>query len=289
MTEKITELWKRMPKPSGERMKKAASAASTLLLAAAVILCVWVAVQVQTVGYVTIGGRSLFRVVTGSMEPTISTGALLVSRQTDIEKIQPGDIICYRSDKAETKGWVITHRVVGVFTQNGETYLETRGDANTAVDSGYVTRENLIGRVSWYSGSGSSAAKAVSALSSPTGFMALILLPCLLIAGMIMSRSVKSLRAEIRNLTEEEQKAKAQNTPPDSQLAAWGITPEEYAQMRDRILRELMAQRESMLEALRLQLLQELQQGETHENREIRTAAGLEEDLGTAEGTIEKT
>lgn len=289
MTEKLTKIWKRIPKPPKQKLKKAASAASTLILAAAVVLCVWVAAQVQTVGYVTIGGRSLFRVVTGSMEPTISTGALLVSRETDIEEIQPGDIICYRSGSDAGKGWVITHRVVSVLSVDGETCLETRGDANSAVDSGYVTRENLIGRVSWYSKSGSSAAKAVSALSSRTGFMALILFPSLLIAGTIMSCSVNSLRREIRNLTEEERKARTQNTPPEPQLAAWGITPEEYARMRERILRELMAERESMLEALRLRLSEELQQGETHENREIHAPAGLGKDPGPSEGALEKT
>lgn len=281
---------KRMPRISPEGAKKAASVASTLILAAAIVLCVFVAVQVQTVGYVSIGGKSLFRVVTGSMEPTISTGALLVSRQTEINSIRVGDIICYRSENTATKGWVITHRVVGVIREDGETYLETKGDANTAVDSSYVTRENLIGRVSWYSKEGSSAAKAVSALSSRMGFMSLILFPCLLIAGIIMSRSVSSIRREIDNLKQEERKAEAQKeTDPDPRLAAWGITPEEYAQMRERILRELMAERETMLQMLRLQLSKELQQGETHENREIHAAAGLETDRKPAEGTIDQT
>ena len=65
---------------------------SSVFLALAASLCLIFAVQVATRGYVTIGGRSLFRVVTGSMEPTISVGAVLVCKDTEIEQIQKGDI-----------------------------------------------------------------------------------------------------------------------------------------------------------------------------------------------------
>lgn len=249
------------------RSGRAASLLSSLLLAAAVLICAAVVFQVRTAGYVSVFGRSLFRVVTGSMEPTVPIGSLLLSRKTDIDEIEVGDIICYRSEDDATNGWVITHRVVRVFTKDGETCLETKGDANTSSDDGFVTRDNLIGRVTWYSERGSFAAKAVSALTSKAGLMTLILLPCLLFAGVAMSRAVKSLRREINDLKSESRTAEEKPQAPSA-----GISPGEYAEMRERILRELAAERETMLRELSLRLSEELQQGETHEDQETQAA-----------------
>ena len=286
----LTACWRKLSeKMRTEKAKKAVSAASVLLLAAAVLLCVTVMIQVRTVGYVSIGGRSLFRVVTGSMEPTISTGALLMTEQVKIDDIQVGDIVCYRSENPTMDGLVITHRVTAVL--HGETtYLETKGDANAVVDSQYVSDRNLIGRVCWFSKEGSVMARVISALSSGTGFMALILFPSLLIAGMLMSRSVRSIRREIEDLTRLEREAEAgTQSEEQKQLAAWGITPEEYAEMRERIVRELMAERETILEMLRIQLAQELQQGEDHEHQEIHAETGFRESRSLSEGAKETT
>ena len=57
----------------------------TVLLILVVLLCLFVTVQVVSQGYVNVAGYSLFRVVTGSMEPTIPVGALLVSQQVDMQ------------------------------------------------------------------------------------------------------------------------------------------------------------------------------------------------------------
>ena len=68
----------------------------TAVLALTVGLCLYVVIQVASVGYANLGGFMMFRVVTGSMEPTIPTGALLVAREVDIESIQLNDIICFQ-------------------------------------------------------------------------------------------------------------------------------------------------------------------------------------------------
>ena len=79
------------------RKDKIANGVASLMLVIAVVLCITVIAQVLSTGYVTIFGRSLFRVVTGSMEPTISTGALLVSKEAEIDEIELNDIICFSS------------------------------------------------------------------------------------------------------------------------------------------------------------------------------------------------
>lgn len=268
-----------------KRAGKILSAASTALLVLALVLALLVAVQVRQNGFVSMGGRSLFRVVTGSMEPTISAGALLICRETPAEDIRVGDIICYRSTDGATAGWIITHRVVRILESGGSIYFETRGDANAVSDGGFVSAETLVGRVAWYSAPDSFYAKAVSALSSKIGFLALILLPCLIVAGVLLGRSVKSLRQELNTLLRLEQKEAIQSEC----YRTWGITEEEYTQMRQRIYWELLAEKDAIMEAVRRQLAEEENQGETHEDQVFQLNTGAEKGWEQPEKTAEKT
>lgn len=171
---------------------------TSLLLAAAILLCLLVSLQVRTRGYVDIGGFSLFRVVTGSMEPTISAGELLLCHATQIESVTTGDIVCYRTELSAIKGAVVTHRVVETGTdKEGRAYLVTQGDANLVADADLVRKDDLIGRVVWYSGKESVLNDALSFLTSKVGFLTCIVLPVLLAAGLILQSAVKNLYQEI--------------------------------------------------------------------------------------------
>lgn len=250
---------------AGKRREKFWSALSYGVLAVMVVLTVYVLVQVRTNGYVSIAGKSLFRVVTGSMEPTVPTGALLVADKRDIEEIEPGDIICFRSVDAQTRGWIITHRVVDRMEEDGQICLETKGDANSVVDVSYVTGSNLIGKVIWYTGRDNLFSQIISFLTGGTGFMALILFPCLLIAGILLGNSVKSIRAEMDLLIREEARLnqeKAQRQEPVQTSVSGGMTEEELAQLREQILQELLKDKEALMQEVRKQLAGEVQQGE---------------------------
>ena len=81
-------------------------------------------------------------VMSGSMEPSISTGSVcFVSTKTKYDSIEEDDIITYNLLTAK-----ITHRVVEI-NKNG---LITKGDSNTSRDLGYVTPENYYGKVLWH-------------------------------------------------------------------------------------------------------------------------------------------
>jgi len=95
-------------------VQKRISALVTVLLILTVLFCLFVVIQVMSKGYVNIGGYMMFRVVTGSMEPTISVGALLVTKEVDIDTVQLNDIVCFHTQEAEIWGKVVTHRVIGV-------------------------------------------------------------------------------------------------------------------------------------------------------------------------------
>lgn len=206
---------------------------SNLALVISVIICVSVVTQVMTNGYAQIGGISLFRIVTGSMEPEIPVGSIIVCQETDIEQIQVNDIVCFRSLSSIIKGETVTHRVIDI-TQNseGELLLVTRGDANLSADTEYVTRSNLIGKVNYYSKETNIMASFVNILTDRVGFLILILMPTLLIAGFILRSCMMNIRQELDRI-EEENRRKEQEK---SQL----YTTEEYAAMLERIKSELV-------------------------------------------------
>ncbi|MBQ7670609.1 MAG: signal peptidase I [Clostridia bacterium] len=184
---------------------------SMTILAISVLVCVIVTVQTLTNGYVNIFGYSVFRVVTGSMEPTIPVGAVLLSRSADVDEIEVGDIICFRSRESSHYGSIVTHRVVSISEdESGKKYLESRGDANYSSDPYFVQAENLIGKVIWYTGKEGVFSKVLSFASGKIGFLALIVIPILLIAGLILYGVGRNIRGELDDALDKLSKRKRQ-------------------------------------------------------------------------------
>ena len=67
-------------------------------------------------------------IVSGSMEPTIQTGAFILVHFSDFEDCEVGDVITYYHPGFDE---LATHRIV----EKGEDYYWTKGDANTARDN----------------------------------------------------------------------------------------------------------------------------------------------------------
>ena len=96
-------------------IKRKINALITILLVFAVLLCLWITIQVIGQGYANVFGFSMFRVVTGSMEPTMPVGTLLICKETEMGEIGAGDIICFRAQESAIFGQIVTHRVTGIF------------------------------------------------------------------------------------------------------------------------------------------------------------------------------
>ena len=92
----------------------------------------------------SIMGNKFFTVLTGSMEPTIMTGDLIISKETPPEEIREGDIITFGSLNSNN---ITTHRVKEVINIDGKIEYVTQGDANNVQDPNNVTEEVLIGKV----------------------------------------------------------------------------------------------------------------------------------------------
>ena len=174
-----------------------AAAIALILVSVFVLLCVVLtpAGQVpQVLGY------SVFRVITGSMEPEIPQDALLVVKKTEPEAVQPGDVISFFSPDPALEGAVNTHRVVRVEQHGGDTWFITKGDANDIEDSYPLNARLLVGKAVFVS---ARLGVAVSLLSNPLVFGAVIMLPLLVILLMNLFRAVR-LAADIAKKEEEE-------------------------------------------------------------------------------------
>lgn len=179
------------------------AAAIALILASVFVLLSVVLTPAGQVPQVL--GYSVFRVMTGSMEPEIRSDSLLVVKKIPPEDIVPGDVISFFSPDPMLEGAVNTHRVVRIEKENGRTQFITKGDANVIEDTYPTDASALVGRVVFKSyGLG----KAVSLLSNPLVFGIIILLPLLVILLMNLYRAVR-IAADIAKKEEEEAVRKA--------------------------------------------------------------------------------
>jgi len=81
-------------------------------------------------------------VVTGSMEPSIHPGDLVVIAPAEPEDLVPGDVVAYIGED----GSLVVHRLVAVTREGGRLVLMTKGDANPATDPPF-TEERLVGKI----------------------------------------------------------------------------------------------------------------------------------------------
>lgn len=207
----------------------------TVLLIFAVLLCLWVIFQVIGKGYVNLFGYSMFRVVTGSMEPTIPVGSLLICKQIDMETVQVGDIICFHAQESAIFGQMVTHRVTGIFSAaDGRLLFETRGDANLVADGFMVSRTNFVGKVVWYTGASNVLSSILSFFSNKIGFLACIVVPILILGGLLMKECVSNIRIELQKAMEELEREPVLEEPLIE------LTEEERNEMYERIRAELI-------------------------------------------------
>ncbi|WP_179298893.1 signal peptidase I [Evansella halocellulosilytica] len=87
----------------------------------------------------SIFGFQLLQVLTGSMEPHLNPGDIVVIKKDN--GIQVNDVITYKNPE----NIYVTHRVVDVVEKNNEILFQTRGDANNIVDQDFVSSDQLLG------------------------------------------------------------------------------------------------------------------------------------------------
>jgi signal peptidase I len=86
-------------------------------------------------------------VMSGSMEPTIATGDVVVIQSIRPSQVRVGDVVTFRDPRHH--GRLITHRVRGLRFVGAGARVTTKGDANTSVERWKIARDGWIGRVAY--------------------------------------------------------------------------------------------------------------------------------------------
>lgn len=170
--------------------------AFTAVLILVISASAWLAISARKSGGTPeILGRKLMIVLSGSMEPAIKTGDVIVVGPVRPGEVKVGDIVTYR--KPEDPKAFITHRVVSIQPQAVQPLFVLRGDANQAEDVHPVPGALLAGKYEWripYGG------YVVNFAKSKAGMAVLILVPALLFIA-------AELKSMLRAWEQQERKA----------------------------------------------------------------------------------
>ena len=95
----------------------------------------------------SIGGNAPLIVLTGSVDPTIKAGDLIVTKKVDAKDVKVDDVISFFDPEGNGSS-IVTHRVIGIEIDetSGEIFFRTQGDNNDIADMTPVSEKNLVGR-----------------------------------------------------------------------------------------------------------------------------------------------
>ncbi len=126
------------------------------------------------------GSLHLLTVLSGSMEPEMHAGDVIVSTKVDPENIAVGDIITFRLNSDDDPNRFVTHRVIEITERDGYLQFKTKGDANEDPDSGAIAESQVVGKVVFiipYIGHIGNFARSI------LGYIVFIVIPALLLIG----------------------------------------------------------------------------------------------------------
>lgn len=92
-----------------------------------------------------IAGLRAFIVSSGSMEPTIKTGSLVITQHIQPSHLNPNDIITFIAPTKEHE--FVTHRIQSTEQAGNLTRLKTKGDHNKSTDNWTLAGGGVVGKV----------------------------------------------------------------------------------------------------------------------------------------------
>jgi signal peptidase len=141
------------------------------------------------------GNYKVMTVLSGSMDPNIKMGSVVVVKPVQDYKI--GEVITfgpYSKTKAPT-----THRIYDIRVVDGQPLYITKGDANDAPDPKEIQKKDVVGKVLLsvpYMG------YAVDFAQKPLGFALIIIVP----AAIIVYDEIKKIFSELKKKKKTEEK-----------------------------------------------------------------------------------
>jgi signal peptidase len=151
-------------------------------LRAVAVLVVWLVagcalgLALTTGGPVLVGMRS-FAVLSGSMEPVLSTGDIVVEKPVRATDVRVGDVVTYNDP--DERGRRITHRVRSVHLSGSHARFVTKGDANDSVERWQMDSGGTVGRVVYRV---PLVGYGIARLNGPAAKLVLVIVPALVLA-----------------------------------------------------------------------------------------------------------
>jgi len=112
-------------------------------------------------------------ILSGSMEPTIPVGSIVVVGRVDPDDVKVSDIIVFQRSKSKT-----LHRVIDKIVENDSYYFKTKGDANEDPDPWLVQPEQIQGAllltIPYYG-------YLLYFAGTPIGFILMVIIPAILL------------------------------------------------------------------------------------------------------------
>lgn len=170
-------------------------------------------------------------VISGSMEPGIMTGDLLIDRPVPTSDIEVGDVVSIQS---ALTGKLVTHRVISIEQRDGAWEVQMHGDANAEPDlETYIVGDEVLTPVVQVPMAG----KVVSKMMEPAvAFPVLVALIALLGVSILDEEP----RRVIRRTVDRVARRSPELDELDRELAAVGVDVRQFDEM-DELDRALLA------------------------------------------------
>ncbi|WP_010247368.1 signal peptidase I [Acetivibrio cellulolyticus] len=115
----------------------------TIILTTIFSLCFVIAAK-MTGSSPNVFGYEILTVLSGSMEPSIKTGSIIVIKEkSPMDTYEAGEVVTFRS---KDYNMLVTHRIVSEKIVNDTCQYVTKGDNNNAEDLNYITPEDIVGK-----------------------------------------------------------------------------------------------------------------------------------------------
>lgn len=148
------------------------------------------------------GGIKFYTVQSGSMEPSIHIGSVVISKPSD--NYQKGDIITFKAEKdsaINNPKYTTTHRIYEIETKDGKEQYITKGDANNSPDMVPTGKDLVLGKTFF---SIPLLGYPVSFAKTREGLIILVIIP----ATIIIYSELLSIKNETKKLLEQRKKRK---------------------------------------------------------------------------------
>ena len=93
-------------------------------------------------------GHPTLTVLSGSMQPTLEVGSVVIDEKISPVEARPGDIVSFPNPTRRDR--TLTHRLQKMRVENGRAFMVTKGDANDAPERWSVPIGDQIGRVAYH-------------------------------------------------------------------------------------------------------------------------------------------